>query len=138
VSGALSRQLTSRPSQPSRLSRRGLPAAVAACAVAASVALAGCSGVDHALGQQWAVVNFHTDTKVATLLQVRAACSRVPHVRPLPASDSGPAPAGAVSAAYSVRYQVSDASAANLESLRTCLQKFPSVAGVSIQDVAKR
>lgn len=110
--------------------------ALTACVLAASVALAGCSGVDAALGKQWAVVNFHDDTKVSTLIQVRAACSHVPNVRPLPASESGPSVAGDVNATYSVRYQVSHASAANLEALRTCLQRFSSVAGVAIQDVA--
>jgi hypothetical protein len=110
--------------------------AVTACVVAASVALAGCSGVDGALSKQWAVVNFHDDTKVSTLMRVRAACSHVPNVRPLPASESGSAPAGDVNATYSVRYEVSHASAANLGALRNCLDRFGAVAGVAIQDVA--
>jgi hypothetical protein len=112
--------------------------ALAACVVAASVALAGCSGVDAALSKQWAVVNFHTDTQVSTLIQVRAACSHVPNVRPLPASESGASAAGDVNATYSVRYEVSHASAANLEALRTCVERFSSVAGIAIQDVANQ
>lgn len=104
--------------------------------VAASVALAGCSGIDGALSKQTAVVNFHDDTQVSALIQVRAACSHVPNVHPLPASQSGPSAAGDVNATYSVRYQVSHASAANLEALRTCLERFSSVAGVAIKDVA--
>lgn len=110
--------------------------ALTACVVAAGVALAGCSGVDAALSKQSAVVNFHDDTQVATLIQVRAACSHVPNVAPLPVSQSGSSAAGDVNATYSVRYNVSHASAANLEALRTCLQRFSSVAGVAIQDTA--
>ncbi len=44
--------------------------------------LAGCAKFDAALGQQWAVVQFKTNTPVATQLKVRAACSHVPNVRP--------------------------------------------------------
>ena len=57
-------------------------AAVAACAASAA-AIAGCSQVDDALSKQVAVVNFRPDATLASIGQVRAACSRVPNVEPI-------------------------------------------------------
>jgi hypothetical protein len=101
-----------------------------AVAVAAVAALAGCSGVNAALAKQWAVVNFRPDTTVATLLKVRAACSHVPHVQPLTLS----AVSSDLNINYSVRYKTSKATGSDLAALRTCLEKYPAVTGVTFQD----
>jgi hypothetical protein len=112
---------------PGILGRR-MPAAVAA--LAAVIALAGCSQFDAALGQRQAVVTFQSGTTVAQRLAVRAACAKPPSViaEPLPADMSSPY------ALDQVIYQINKASDADVALLEECLSKFPSVAGVTLQD----
>ena len=101
-------------------------------AAGAAVALAGCGQIDAALGKQWAVVDFKPDTTAATLAQVRKTCASVPNVRPV-----GPAQVkSGLDVTYSVRYETSHASNANLAALQKCLLGFTAVSGVSFQDIS--
>jgi hypothetical protein len=112
---------------------RGLPLRVAAAtALLAAVALgmAGCSKFDAALGQRWATVNFKADTSIATLLKVRAACSSIPNVHP----EELPRKRTPATMMYALTYRTDNASDANLAQLQQCLQKFPSVQGISFGD----
>ncbi len=108
--------------------------AARALSAAAILALTGCSQVDAALSQQWAVVNFKPTTTVSYLIMVRQACSHVPNVRPLAPSSAS----SGLLAAYSVRYQTSNATSANLVALKACLQRFSAVSGVSFRDAASK
>ena len=109
---------------------RGRRLLTAAAAVAAVIALAGCSQFDAALGQRQAVVTFRSDTPVAQRLTVRAACAKTPSVsaEPLPSNMNSPY------ALEQVVYQINKASDADVALLEECLSKFPSVAGVTLQD----
>jgi len=102
----------------------------AGTAVAAVIALAGCSQFDAALGQRQAVVTFRGSTPVAQRLAVRAACAKTPSVtaEPLPSDMNSPY------ALEEVIYQINKASDADVALLEQCLSKFPSVAGVTLQD----
>ena len=104
--------------------------ATALTVVAAVAALAGCSRFDAALGQRQAIVSFRDGTPVAQKLVVRAACAKVPAVtaQPLPSDPNSPY------ALQQLTYQVNKASDAEVASLEKCLAKFPSVAGVTLQD----
>jgi len=117
-----------------RTPARALRAAFLASAVATITALAGCSQIDAALGKQLAVVNFKPDTTASTLLKVRKACSHVPNVRPLTQSSAS----SQLEVTYSVRYQTSKATGANLAALKTCLQRFSAVSGVSFKDTGNK
>ena len=99
-------------------------------AVAAVIALAGCSQFDAALGQRQAVVTFRSGTSVAQRLAVRAACAKTPSVTaaPLPSNMNSP------HALEQVIYQINKASDADVAMLEECLSKFPSVVGVTLQD----
>ena len=114
----------------------GMPRArrllVAGTAVAVVAALAGCSQFDAALGQRQAVVTFNPGTTVAQRMAVRAACAKTPNVspRPLPSDMNSPY------ALEQVIYQINQASNADVALLEKCLAKFPSVAGVTLQDSA--
>ena len=92
--------------------------------------LSGCSKFDAALGQQWATVNFKANTPVATVLQVRAACSHIPNVH----ANAMPRQQDPETAMYAVTYQTTKASDANIAQLQQCLQRFPSVAGIEFGD----
>ena len=114
----------------------GLPRArrllVAGTAVAVMTALAGCSRFDAALGQRQAVVTFNPGTTVAQRMAVRAACAKTPNVTPQPLPSN-------TNSAYSLEqviYQINQASNADVAVLEKCLAKFPSVAGVTLQDSA--
>ena len=109
---------------------RGRRLLTAATAVAVVIALAGCSQFDAALGQRQAVVTFRSDTPVAQRLAVRAACAKTPSVsaEPLPSKMNSPY------ALEQVIYQIDKASDADVALLEQCLSKFPSVAGVTLQD----
>lgn len=104
-------------------------ARVAAAALLA-LALASCAKFDAALGQQWAVVQFKSDTSVATLLKVRTACSHVPNVQ----AESLPKVRSAMNMVYALQYRTDKATNANLASLQECLQRFPSVTGIDFED----
>ena len=98
--------------------------------MALAASLSACSKFDAALGQQWATVSFKDNTPVATVLKVRAACSHIPNVHP----EALPDQYNSETLMYDVTYQTNNASNANLAQLEICLQRFPSVAGVSFQD----
>src|SRR5271165_3305330 len=108
--------------------RRRLTGAV--MALAAAVALAGCAQFDAALGQRQAVVSFRDGTPVPQRLAVRSTCAKVPAVtaQPLPSDLSSPY------ALQQLTFQINHASDAEVAQLETCLAKFPSVAGVTLQD----
>jgi DMSO/TMAO reductase YedYZ molybdopterin-dependent catalytic subunit len=100
--------------------------------IAAMTAVAGCSQFDAALGQRQAVVTFNPGTTVAQRMAVRAACAKTPNVTPQPLPSSSNSP-------YSLEqviYQINQASDADVALLEKCLAKFPSVAGVTLQDSA--
>jgi hypothetical protein len=92
--------------------------------------LAGCSQFDAALGQRQAIVTFTAGTTLAQRMSVRAACAKTPNVtpQPLPSNMSSPY------ALDQVTYQINQATDADVALLEKCLAKFPSVAGVTLQD----
>ena len=100
--------------------------------VAATTALAGCSQFDAALGQRQAVVSFNDGTTLAQRMAVRAACAKTPNVTPTPLPNDMNSPY----ALEQVVYQVNQASNADIARLEQCLTKFPSVAGVTLQDAS--
>jgi hypothetical protein len=98
--------------------------------VAVTTVLAGCSQFDAALGQRQAVVSFNDGTTLAQRMAVRTACAKPPNVTPEPLPSNMNTPYALVQ----VVYQVNQASNADIALLEECLNKFPSVAGVSLQD----
>jgi len=96
----------------------------------AAAALAGCSQFDQALGQREAVVTFRPGTPVSQLLAVRSTCAKVHAVTapPLPSDLSSPY------ALQQLTFRIDHASDADVARLETCLDKFPGVAGVTLQD----
>jgi len=86
--------------------------------------------MDAALGQQWVTVQFNTGTKLVTARHVTAACSDLPGVR-LASVTPDAAQTGMVESA---RYNISHASDADTARLQECLQRFPSVQGVTLDD----
>ncbi|HEX6524683.1 MAG TPA: hypothetical protein VF070_32460 [Streptosporangiaceae bacterium] len=108
-----------------------LPRVVHLAAVLLAVAgLVGCSQFDAALGQQQAIVSFHGGTSTAQRLAIRTACAKAPEVSPRPVPDLKKYPY----ALQQVTFTISKASDAQIAALEKCLQKFPAVAGVTIQD----
>jgi len=110
------------------MGRRRLTGAV--MALVATAALAGCSRFDAALGQRQAVVSFRAGTPVPQRLAVRSTCAKVPAVtaQRLPSDLSSPY------ALQQLTFQIDHASDADVAQLEECLAKFPSVAGVVLQD----
>jgi len=102
----------------------------AGVALAAAAALAGCSQFDTALGQRQAIVSFRAGTPVAQRLAVRSACAKVPAVTPQPLPSDLKSPY----ALHQLTFKISRASDADVAQLETCLARFPSVAGVTLQD----
>ncbi len=102
----------------------------AAMTLAALAALAGCARFDAALGQRQAIVSFRANTPVSQKLAVRTTCAKVPAVVPQPL----PSNLGSPYALQQLTYQVNKASDADVAKLEECLAKFPSVAGVTLQD----
>ncbi len=102
----------------------------AVMAVVATAALAGCAQFDAALGQRQAVVSFRDGTPVPQRLMVRSTCAKVPAVtaQPLPSNLNSPY------ALQQLTFQINHASDAEVAQLETCLAKFPSVVGVTLQD----
>jgi hypothetical protein len=96
----------------------------------AAVVLAGCSQFDAALGQRQAVVTFNSDATLTQRLAVRSACAKTPNVTPQPLPSNMNSPY----ALEQVVYQINQASDADVALLEKCLAKFPSVAGVTLQD----
>ena len=97
-----------------------------ALAVLAAVPVAGCAQFNKALGQQEEVVIFRQNTPNAVRLQVRAACSHIPHAVPEPLPTDGKVS----DELYNVRYQVGSASTGELAHLQQCLSRFHSVLGL--------
>ena len=120
------------------LRSRRLPVASRAAAVAAvaaaGVALAGCSSIDTALNKQIAVVRFRPGTTVATVLQVRQACARLPGMNLLPAHLHPGNPTSSIA----LRYRTNQPTEHDIAALQTCLQKFPDASGVAFMDAANR
>ena len=96
----------------------------------AAAALAGCSQFDKALGQREAVVTFRPGTPVSQRLAVRSTCAKVHAVTapPLPSDLSSPY------ALQQLIFRIDRASDTDVARLETCLEKFPGVAGVTLQD----
>jgi hypothetical protein len=96
----------------------------------AAAAPAGCSQFDKALGQREAVVTFRSGTPVSQRLAVRSTCAKVHAVTapPLPSDLSSPY------ALQRLTFRIDHASDADVARLETCLEKFPGVAGVTLQD----
>lgn len=92
--------------------------------------LVGCSKFNASLGQQQAVVSFRGGTSTADRLNVRTACAKEPEVSPQPVPDLKKYPY----ALHVLTFTISKASDAQIAALEKCLQKFPSVAGIVIQD----
>jgi hypothetical protein len=101
-----------------------------ALVLAAAAALAGCSQFDQALGQREAVVSFRSGTPVSQRLAVRSTCAKIPQV------DAPPLPSdlGSPYALQQLIFRIDHASDADVARLETCLDKFPGVAGVTLQD----
>jgi hypothetical protein len=101
-----------------------------ALVLAAAAALAGCSQFDKALGQREAVVSFRSGTPVSQRLTVRSTCAKIPEV------DAPPLPSdlGSPYALQQLIFRIDHASDADVARLETCLDKFPGVAGVTLQD----
>jgi hypothetical protein len=95
-----------------------------------AVALAGCSQFNQALGQREAVVSFRSGTPVSQRLTVRSTCAKVHAVTvpPLPSDLSSPY------VLHQLIFRIDHASDADVARLETCLDKFPGVAGVTLQD----
>ena len=108
------------PPRPARI----LAAAAAVAALCA--ATGGCGAFDRAFGKQEAVVQFQPDTPASTMLTARAACSHLAgaYAEPIPKH------ALAVDLPDDIRYEVGNASDAQLARLQQCLQRFPSVVGI--------
>jgi hypothetical protein len=114
------------------LAKSNVVVACATAGIAAVLGLTGCAKMDAALSQQWMVVNFGPGTSAAAALHVRAACSHIQNAPPL----ALPAKRTAATVMYDIRFNTTNASPANVAELQTCLQKFPSVQGVTPQDTA--
>ena len=109
---------------------RGRRLLAAGTMIAAAAALAGCSQFDAALGQRQAVVSFTDSATLAQRMAVRTACAKPPNVVPQPLPSNMNAPY----ALAQVVYQINHASDADVAVLEKCLSKFPTVAGISLQD----
>jgi hypothetical protein len=109
---------------------RGRHLLAAGTVIAAAAALAGCSQFDAALGQREAVVTFTDSATLAQRMAVRTACAKPPNVipQPLPSDMNTPY------ALAQVIYKINQASDADVAVLETCLSKFHTVAGISLQD----
>jgi hypothetical protein len=109
---------------------RVLPPVVLTASALCLLGVTGCSQFDKALGQQQALVSFNSGASNAARLQVRAVCGKLPNVHPAPVSKSVP-----LSDALSqVVFQINNADPADIARLQECLQKYPAVAGIDIQD----
>jgi hypothetical protein len=107
------------------------PVLVPAVILAACVAgVTGCASMDKAFGQQQATVTFQDGTSIATRLQVRAACGKLPNVSPTPLPSGVPL----AESLDQVVYQVNNASDADEARLQECLAKYPSVLGLTFSD----
>jgi hypothetical protein len=102
--------------------------AAAAAAAALCLATAGCASFDRAFGRREAVVQFQPNTPAAEMLRVRAACSHLAAARAEPI----PKHPLKIDLPYDIKYEVSQASDAQLARLQQCLQRFSSVVGIEL------
>jgi len=102
---------------------------LAACAVAVAGVVSGCAQMNAALGQQWVVVQFASNTTLGAARHATAACSHVPGLHLLPVKPTSPG--GVVGSA---RFNATQASDADMARLQRCLQRFPSVQGFTLTD----
>jgi len=102
--------------------------AAALAAAALCVAAAGCASFDRAFGKREAVVQFQPNTPAAEMLRVRAACSHLAAAKPEPI----PPHVLKVDLPDDIRYEVSQASDAQIAELTQCLDRFPSVVGIEL------
>jgi hypothetical protein len=93
-------------------------------------AVAGCARFDAALGKQQAIVSFRSGTSDTEKLTVRSACGSLPEVTPQKIPDLKTYPY----ALNQLTFSVTNASDAQVVTLEKCLQKFPAVLGVTLQD----
>ena len=91
--------------------------------------LGGCARMDSALGQQWVVVQLAAKTPESAAKHVTAACSHIPGLRPDPVKPTSPG--GIVG---SVRFNATHASDADMARLQQCLQRFPAVQGLTMNE----
>lgn len=89
--------------------------------------------MDAALSKQWIVVDFNPSTSIGTALQVRTACSHVQNAPPM----TVPAKHSVINIMYGVRFDITNASPAELSLLQTCLGRFKSVAGWNQEDAGE-
>lgn len=113
---------SARQGGPRRRRAAGRALAVLALAMAAALAVTGCSKFDQAMGQQEEVVIFQPNVSNAVKMKVRATCSHIPNVNvePLPTDHK------LSDEIYDVRYEVGSASTVELARFQQCLSRFPS------------
>jgi len=104
------------------------PILAVAAAVALCLAMAGCASFNRAFGKREAVVQFQPNTPAAEMLKVRAACSHLPAAKPEPI----PRHVLKIDLPDDIRYEVNQASDAQIARLTQCLDQFPSVAGIEL------
>jgi len=102
----------------------------AAAALLAVGATAGCSRFDAALGQQQAIVSFKSGATINQRLAVRTACGKLPQVKAPSLPDLKKYPY----ALEELTFTVSSASDSQVANLEKCLNNFPAVTGVTMQD----
>lgn len=112
------------------LPRVVLAVAVLAAAGAIAGSLAGCSQFDAALGQQQAIVSFQSKATISQRLAVRTTCAKLPAVTVTALPDLKKYPY----ALQELTFGVSKATDAQVSALEKCLDKFPIVEGVVLQD----
>jgi len=86
--------------------------------------------MDAAIGQQWLDVQFKSGITMAAARHAVGACEHVPGVR-LQSVTPDPAVTGT---ADSARYNVTAASDADMARLQLCLQRHPSIVGVTLNE----
>jgi hypothetical protein len=108
-----------------------LPRVVFAAATLVAIgAIAGCAKFDAALGQQQAIVSFKSDATIAQRIAVRTTCGKLPAVTVPSLPDLKKYPYALQELTFGVN-KASDSQVANLEK---CLNRFPSVEGITLQD----
>jgi hypothetical protein len=90
--------------------------------------MAGCASFNRAFGKREAVVQFQPDTPAAEMLRARAACSHLPAAKPEPI----PRHVLKIDLPDNIRFEVSQASDAQIARLTQCLDRFPSVVGIEL------
>jgi len=85
--------------------------------------------MDAALGQQWVVVQLASNTSLATAKHVTAVCSRASGMHADPVRPTSP---GRI--VGSVRFISTQATDADMARLQQCLQRFPSVQGLTVSE----